>query len=493
MHETRESTIQSGNTVLLRVPNGDIRGIKIERNTTVSLGRFGSFLANELLGEPYGLTYEIKEKKLTVIPPKSFEEIEDTEATNELINDGQFVQPLTAQEIHALRQSGVHASEIIKKQIEQHANYALKTEYSKEKYKKRKEAKFSKAFTTVEPTLFNVCNYWFNKDQNRIRDLRPDSLAQILTHANVRPGGRYIAVDDASGMLVAGILERMGGEGRLITICDVDSPPAYPVVVNMNFKPGVTSVLSSLNWATADEDYSPLIAFADADEDAEARSERQKARLNKRKATGEGLLNLREELFTGEFDALIVASAYEPWSILEKLYPYLAGSAPIVFHSPYHQVIVDLAARVRGRSGYLAPTVVEAWLRQYQVLPGRTHPTMNTSGTGGYLFHALKVYDDPNASAAVVLRQRKVKKARTDEPARPRVGVIREDPSVSASTTPGTLTEEGKGAAPSPSTPASTSQTTLPEPNTKEAQVKAEDMDTVMADLGAKGKPSHTL
>ena len=31
--------------------------------------------------------------------------------------------------------------EIIKKQIEQHANYSLKTEYSKEKYKKRKEMK----------------------------------------------------------------------------------------------------------------------------------------------------------------------------------------------------------------------------------------------------------------------------------------------------------------------------------------------------------------
>lgn len=34
------------------------------------------------------------------------------------------------------------AQEIIKKQIEQHANYSLKTEYSKEKYKKRKEAKY---------------------------------------------------------------------------------------------------------------------------------------------------------------------------------------------------------------------------------------------------------------------------------------------------------------------------------------------------------------
>jgi hypothetical protein len=35
---------------------------------------------------------------------------EDTDATNELINDGQFVQPLTASEIEALKQSGVHAS-----------------------------------------------------------------------------------------------------------------------------------------------------------------------------------------------------------------------------------------------------------------------------------------------------------------------------------------------------------------------------------------------
>lgn len=35
---------------------------------------------------------------------------EDTDATNELINDGQFVQPLTLEEIQALKQSGVHAS-----------------------------------------------------------------------------------------------------------------------------------------------------------------------------------------------------------------------------------------------------------------------------------------------------------------------------------------------------------------------------------------------
>lgn len=42
---------------------------------------------------------------------EAFDDVtEDTDATNELINDGQFVQPLTASEIEALKQSGVHAS-----------------------------------------------------------------------------------------------------------------------------------------------------------------------------------------------------------------------------------------------------------------------------------------------------------------------------------------------------------------------------------------------
>jgi tRNA (adenine-N(1)-)-methyltransferase non-catalytic subunit len=59
--------------------------------------------------------------------------------------------------------------------------------------------------------LFNVCEYWYNKNQNRIRDLRPDTLSQLLNMANIRPGGRYIVVDDASGLVVSAILERMGG------------------------------------------------------------------------------------------------------------------------------------------------------------------------------------------------------------------------------------------------------------------------------------------
>ncbi|KAJ3731995.1 Gcd10p family-domain-containing protein [Lentinula guzmanii] len=407
--------IQSGHNVLARQPNGDVRSIKIDRDSsnspssTVAVGRLGSFHANELIGHPYGFSYEMVNKQLKVLPVRTLEEVEDTDATNELINDGEFVQPLTLEEIQTLKQSGVHASEIIKKQIEQHANYSLKTEYSKDKYKKRKEAKYSKSFTTIEPTIYNVCNYWFNKDQNRIRDIRPDTLSQILTMANIQPGGRYLAVDDASGLVVAAILERLGGSGMLLTICDTDSPPAYPVVANMNFPPDmVQSVLISLNWANSEQDYVSVHAPVEVPVD-EIRSDRQKTRLRKRKAAYDLLENTREELFGGEFEALVVASQYEPSGIIDRLVPYLAGSASIVAHSPHSQPLVDLQNKLRNTPGFLGPSLTEGWLRQYQVLPGRTHPTMNTSGSGGYILHAIKVYDDPTANSVIIPRSQKTK------------------------------------------------------------------------------------
>ncbi|KAL0951615.1 hypothetical protein HGRIS_008296 [Hohenbuehelia grisea] len=392
-----DSCISSGDTVLLRLPNGDVKSVKITKDSTVSLGKFGTFLANELIGQTFGVSYEISDKTLTVIPPRTLEEVEETAATNELIDDGLPVQPVTNERIQELKQAGVHVSGIIQKQIEQHANYSLKTEYSKDKYKKRKEAKYSKSFTTIEPTLFNVSEYWFNKDQSRIRDLRIDALAQILNMANIKPGGRYLAVDDASGLLVSGILSRMGGQGRLITLCDIESPPSYPVMTHMNFKTEmVKSVLDSLNWATAQEDYEPVFAPHDLPAD-QIKSDKQKSRLNKRKAVSDALMAVREDLFAGEFDALLIASEYDPNSIIEALGKYLGGSANVVVHSPYVQIMSDLQATLRWSPEYLSPALSEVWLRKYQVLPGRTHPVMNMSGSGGYILHTIKVYDDPSA------------------------------------------------------------------------------------------------
>jgi tRNA (adenine-N(1)-)-methyltransferase non-catalytic subunit len=68
------------------------------------------------------------------------------------------------------------------------------------------------------------------------------------------------------------------------------------------------------------------------------------------------------------------------------------GSSQIVVYSPYLPVLSEVLAHTRKSTEYLNPTITESWSRTYQVLPGRTHPLMMTSGTGGYLFHATKIF-----------------------------------------------------------------------------------------------------
>lgn len=41
----------------------------------INVGKFGSFLADALVGQPYGLTYEIANKTINVIPPPAVEEL----------------------------------------------------------------------------------------------------------------------------------------------------------------------------------------------------------------------------------------------------------------------------------------------------------------------------------------------------------------------------------------------------------------------------------
>ena len=56
------------------------------------------------------------------------------------------------------------------------------------------------------------------------------------------------------------------------------------------------------------------------------------------------------------------------------------------------QVLTSAHTAMRAHTIYLNPSITESWLRKWQVLPGRTHPFMNMSGSGGFLLTATKVY-----------------------------------------------------------------------------------------------------
>lgn len=85
-------TIQIGHTILLRLPSSEIRTLKLEKDAcvwyipstvkrnsscfrTVNLGKFGAFTSSDLVGQPYGLTYDIVDKKLRLAPPRAIQEV----------------------------------------------------------------------------------------------------------------------------------------------------------------------------------------------------------------------------------------------------------------------------------------------------------------------------------------------------------------------------------------------------------------------------------
>jgi tRNA (adenine-N(1)-)-methyltransferase non-catalytic subunit len=67
---------------------------------------------------------------------------EDIVETNEFIDDTETGQELLTQEaIAEMRAQGMSAEDIMKAQIARHERFGLKTDFSKEKWRKRKEKK----------------------------------------------------------------------------------------------------------------------------------------------------------------------------------------------------------------------------------------------------------------------------------------------------------------------------------------------------------------
>lgn len=155
-----------------------------------------------------------------------------------------------------------------------------------------------------------------------------------------------------------------------------------------------------------------------------------------------------EKTRNGAFSGLVIAAAMDPISILRHTIPLLAGGAPISIYSPTIEpltALADLYSTSRRTAFIQAPPVgfeelsskeKEQWqgdedfplnptlvlgasvqtsrVRNWQVLPGRTHPEMTgRGGAEGYLFTGVKVL--PAEGKVEARGKYRRKKAETDD------------------------------------------------------------------------------
>jgi tRNA (adenine-N(1)-)-methyltransferase non-catalytic subunit len=376
------SVINATDTVILKLPSGQHKPVSLSAGTVCSIGKFGSFLTKHLVGQRWGYTYEAnKDKTLSLVAATALQDALDEGGNNEFIMDAnQHNQVLSQEEIMALRDAG-DSEALIQKLKDNNKTFALKTDYSKAKYEAKKLAKYSSRFTVVEPTAMGVLTFLMEKDWERVGHLTQESLAFMLTTADVRPGAHYLIAESISGLLVAALLER----GAIITM--VHEPEAPPLD-NLKYFPHYeekqlkqSGRLYTLNWheaAAPDEVIEELTRYIDARKDSKIPKDAEKIeRRRQRIAELEGYK-------TAQFDGLLIMTEHTATSTVPSLLPRLGLSRKVCVFSPTREPL--LALRQMTSEPLLAQSIIELRAREIQVLRGRTRPVMTKRGEWGYMF-----------------------------------------------------------------------------------------------------------
>ncbi|RFU76795.1 trna adenine-n1--methyltransferase non-catalytic subunit trm6 [Trichoderma arundinaceum] len=257
------NTVQPNGWVAIRLPSEVTRVLQVIPNTTISLGKYGSFPSNLIIERPYHLTYEIQDKRegesfprLRVVPGTELnaDKLADVSATesadgddviepangeeltlvdesgrvvarsNREVIDESARQTLTMAEIDQLKKEGASAGkELIAKLMLSHTAIDQKTAYSLAKYKLLKEKKYMRRFTVLPLDVAQLGQWMLvERDASKVMEMRQEMIGLLGCWADVHfgglpidgaqgpHGGRWLAVDDTGGLLVAAMAERMG-------------------------------------------------------------------------------------------------------------------------------------------------------------------------------------------------------------------------------------------------------------------------------------------
>ncbi|KAM0330835.1 hypothetical protein ACHAQA_003790 [Verticillium albo-atrum] len=239
--------VQPNEWVAVKLPNESIRILQVIPNTTVSLGKYGSFPSNLIIERPYHLTYEVQDRRddenfnrLRVVPASEIhadviaeengdkpvpDETGDAETerpappTNVMaVEDGadftlvdkdsgaviaregratieaEARQLLTQQEIETLKKSDTDGGkDIIAKLLLSHTSLDEKTSWSLAKYKILKNKKYLRRFS-IQPLYPSTLGQFIleEKEPNKIMEMRQESLALLGCWGHVHFGGEEI-------------------------------------------------------------------------------------------------------------------------------------------------------------------------------------------------------------------------------------------------------------------------------------------------------------
>nr|XP_022907574.1 tRNA (adenine(58)-N(1))-methyltransferase non-catalytic subunit TRM6 [Onthophagus taurus] len=385
--------IKVGNYVIVK-RQAYTKLLKLKEKGTITLGNFIIETEN-IIGEKYGVTFRMVSKTKKLYCLEKVEQINNTiniessGTDNRNITDDGTSQTLTSDEINKLKDESLVSSEIVGKLISSSTSFNSKTEYSQEKYIKKKERKYFEYIQFLKPTIRLLIEMYYRQDSAKILGLRDDYLSQIITYGNIQSTGNYLLYDSGtSGLVPAMILNAIGKEteGKLIHM-HPGNECQKSAVLAMQFPKEQQDRLINVNL------YSVLRCFYQEKESYLVDEVPKKLVRTEDGPKKPGWHNDNERacrILTDKVDGVIITCKENPMSIVKELIQFLKHSRSIVVYHLYREPLQELFIYLKGTCDFISIRLLENFMRKYQVLPDRTHPEVNMT-LGGYVLTGLKI------------------------------------------------------------------------------------------------------
>ena len=153
---------------------------------------------------------------------------------NRSIVDNNTSQALGQSELCRMRDAGVAGAAIVASIVENSATFDQKTDFSKAKYVARKQMKYQPRCRIVRCHAATICQALYAKDPRKVMNLREDTLARILSYANLSAGCQTIVLETCLGVVTGAVAQRMGGYGKILSIYSGQQPSFTEILWRFN-------------------------------------------------------------------------------------------------------------------------------------------------------------------------------------------------------------------------------------------------------------------